>query len=701
MQITLPLMTLVLAIGLRSCPGFHLAGKEPSLRSYIEVQRLEADSISLLDCRDVSVEVTLHTTVPGFEDLGDYIHHQNVHLSSLSTGPITLKKISDTIYQATALPPSDYQLDYTLFIDSMFPIVTLRGQSLTLRESFTVGDPSHENLLKFHVKNASCDTCRDGTLFVEWLADEPEEFWWSTGEITPEIRGLVPGSYEIIVPRIGNVTCHFMRSVQVETNNELIVDATLDLTTCDPQRVTPSYSLVCDSLGMEGVTGGTIDFDLGKFQFAELDLDHIIQLDLGIRNWKGDSWQTIYRLGSSNNVLSEGNVVFPATSGALEVVSLRLPLIDFVTAGGFDIDLSFRLHVSDNMSIQSLAWKVLNDGAVNLRVKPSAWLQAGTICKQDSVFLGSIFEVSGGSTPYRYSWDLDGDSIFEVRLIDNPLLHITTDTTIRVGVELKDANGALAYSYQNLTISESTMVTLQIEDLDKSFRDTVIITQLNADPISIQSRPELPLSGSGLIAPNVFDPIEAGVGLHTLSVDAQNPCIEAAYLHIVVLDGFDPSWSPSRLVDSLHCGDTVFLKDLIIGDSGGIWWRNDTILDPPIIVADEALSDSIPLTYGIGLDSSNFQNGWLTLDCSVTSTSSAAVLNIHWYPNPAKESLNLSCQGHQNYQLTVHSLDGLCQGLYENLSCNASIDVSGLKSGIYLLHFFSSEINTVHRLVKL
>lgn len=75
-----------------------------------------------------------------------------------------------------------------------------------------------------------------------------------------------------------------------------------------------------------------------------------------------------------------------------------------------------------------------------------------------------------------------------------------------------------------------------------------------------------------------------------------------------------------------------------------------------------------------------------------------ADFQLNYWPNPAKDELNLSCEQLSNFLAEVYNLNGTRIGIFENAGNNLKIDFSGLPEGIYLVRIpsINKSIRIVH-----
>ncbi len=692
---------LFLGIIIPGCPPFFQGDMEtPALESQVEIQRLTATSeFDLIDCRQMNLEFQIKTQITGVADLNVHLQHDAILYHSSGTRSI-LEKVSDTRFIAENIAPGLYFFDYTIRLSDDFRIAALRGATIESRETLRVENPEKRVPVQFEVQNASCPNCADGSIRVigsNLFILSPH---WSTGDTSTYLDSLLPGHYQATFDLPGLQTCALERTLEVTVNAPVIMEESHRLTQCDSSIAMANYPLHCDSIGMSGQKDGIIDFNLGKVQFAELSLDAFIRLEIELANRGPDDWKTIYRLASSSQVLSEGQLNLPKNELGFDHIAFELPLRDFVLASGFDIDLSLRVFMRDSFFIRSLAWSIFEPPSDSLQIHGTGPnVPIIPLCDLDSIDLGAYYQVSGGSTPYQYSWDLNSDSIYGDLEGHQVKVHIDSPGLFHPSLEVTDATGRSARLERSFNVRSGQSYNLRAVINNLATEDTVVHLCIDDKPlILLPEPPSSHIQGSG-ISNNLFRPNEAGVGTHTLSVGQAAPCSEVAYLHVVVHPGFNSAWD---FPDSLFCNDTLDLTQLIKGDSGGLWFINQKLIDTPQIPLREYRNDTLKLSYGFGFGHcAQYLSQAVFVDCIPTISKAPAQVFMSIYPNPAHQSINIQ---HHNFEsnslIIIRDTKGQIVHSEKIFSRKKiTIDVQGMSPGIY---FLSTEKNgQIHQAEKL
>jgi hypothetical protein len=77
-------------------------------------------------------------------------------------------------------------------------------------------------------------------------------------------------------------------------------------------------------------------------------------------------------------------------------------------------------------------------------------------------------------------------------------------------------------------------------------------------------------------------------------------------------------------------------------------------------------------------------------------------LNLNLYPNPASGTLNISTSNDlaNNGSILIYDMQGRKLMEAGNLRSNASIDISGLPQGMYMLKYSSGQTSSVKTFIK-
>lgn len=101
-------------------------------------------------------------------------------------------------------------------------------------------------------------------------------------------------------------------------------------------------------------------------------------------------------------------------------------------------------------------------------------------------------------------------------------------------------------------------------------------------------------------------------------------------------------------------------------------------------------------SYIVRTDSSG--NTPFTINVNFVNENKESVLI---FPSVSAGLFHINCNTENNYSISVINQLGICIQQIDNIDCEGSIDLSSLKSGIYLVNFISKNNLSVKRIVKL
>jgi hypothetical protein len=97
---------------------------------------------------------------------------------------------------------------------------------------------------------------------------------------------------------------------------------------------------------------------------------------------------------------------------------------------------------------------------------------------------------------------------------------------------------------------------------------------------------------------------------------------------------------------------------------------------------------------------SSLKNSNVTVNCTGIVNSEFVELNklFSFYPNPAKNSITIE-SSEINYRLSLFDMLGNEVRTWKNLNNSTQIDISNLKSGVYLIKFNSETTHITKRII--
>ncbi|KAB2814504.1 PKD domain-containing protein [Phaeocystidibacter luteus] len=216
---------------------------------------------------------------------------------------------------------------------------------------------------------------------------------------------------------------------------------------------------------------------------------------------------------------------------------------------------TYQVTVTDSLGCTS-------DTTVTVTVNPEIIVDAGpdiTVCARDSIdLLGTI---SGGTPPYSFYWSPGGILNDSTRL-DPTVAGLFGDTTFVLFVT--DSLGCTSSD----TIDVSVYQPILYVDAGP---DTIYCNTNVVETLQGYSPPGGTWTGTGVVAPDGFNPSVAGTGTHQLiySFTDVNGCYDEDTVLITVIDPVPPVAGPDTIVciDS----DTIPLSGVPVG---GVWTTN-------------------------------------------------------------------------------------------------------------------------------
>jgi|GEM_PF-6002260 len=208
---------------------------------------------------------------------------------------------------------------------------------------------------------------------------------------------------------------------------------------------------------------------------------------------------------------------------------------------------------------------------------PSDSLRKFSVCVDDTVFLMQDLRVTGGSTPYQYAWDLDGDGAFDDSdRLDHPAsFHVSGEVQPRLRVR-DDIGQELIVDFEvNVFARDTARYDVPIFNLfDETLQFLSVCVEDQPFEIVLQNEDLVIESDSALSTDNIFDPTQNGTGTYPIFITG-DACTEAA---VLIIDVSNPPEIGLATPDPLFlCASTYVLDDLLLEDAQGFWLIDDTI----------------------------------------------------------------------------------------------------------------------------
>ncbi len=241
------------------------------------------------------------------------------------------------------------------------------------------------------------------------------------------------------------------------------------------------------------------------------------------------------------------------------------------------------------------------------------------ICQGETLYPGGLLNISGGSTPYEFEWDLDGqgsynDSDEAFPAVDNLPIGTTT-----ISARITDADGDRIIVDLDVNVIASSHIELSIPELQS---DPFGIYQIcnDATPVAISANIAIDILGDG-VSGNMFDPSSLAPGyyvIYTLGTD----CTSNDQLFVEVTEFEDNYISQSSFT---RCGEILNLNQYLNSTEASISWSGSTF------VSEEGIIDlRADLPSSLSLDMTEELHG-----CSQTQTFSIQFTdsaNTGWSP---------------------------------------------------------------------
>jgi hypothetical protein len=197
-------------------------------------------------------------------------------------------------------------------------------------------------------------------------------------------------------------------------------------------------------------------------------------------------------------------------------------------------------------------------------------------CTRDELFLSSGVTVSGGITPYQFSWDTDSDGIYDE--IDS-LTHVfsfETPVSYNISLKIEDQVGQQDTINYVIEVLEEENIQLSIPQLNIQDTSLIALNLCTQDaPINFVFDTSYVLEDTNnlidsnlILNPSLIDP-----GLYQISVSGSECTVPA----LVLVNIEEPvSVQLEAENDFFLCDGFLDLNTLLSGDTLGLWVINDT-----------------------------------------------------------------------------------------------------------------------------
>ncbi|RLD54448.1 MAG: hypothetical protein DRI97_11480, partial [Bacteroidetes bacterium] len=266
----------------------------------------------------------------------------------------------------------------------------------------------------------------------------------------------------------------------------------------------------------------------------------------------------------------------------------------------------------------------------------------------------------------------------------------------------------ITYTYMDaIGCTNDTTQTITVYDLPVVTFDAIPDVCLNDGPITLTEG--MPAGGtySGIgVANNVFDPMVAGIGTHTITYDYTdgNGCGNTADQTVTVTDYPHPSLGP----DSSACiGQTVILDATTAGGVSYEWYPGgETTATINVDSTGYGIGTHMFIAYVTdgngcrGADTVNVE----FYDCTGIGELTG-VENISLYPNPGQGSVSLRIDTEKPMTVNIKVYNNRGVIVFEEQSINVAnselvrMDLSAQPSGIYMVNVYNERGRWIEKLV--
>ncbi|MDB4439097.1 T9SS type A sorting domain-containing protein [bacterium] len=422
-------------------------------------------------------------------------------------------------------------------------------------------------------RNETCPGTNDAYIKLK-IACSPFEsdpkIHWSDGITTDfvdgfiERSGLTSGVYPFIAEKTFSSTqkCCFNSAVVVKSNycaNKILTE--------NFDNGIPSTWFVDSPTSLE-VINNTVNFINGTNIYIPFDVDlNNVSALFGNFNLQGSGVVQIIDQNfnplasiaidtSSEHGLLLNNL--PVNHGYFVIEGMSGSTLSNVCLTTFQNIIEYPSHFKESMDID-----------LNYKVVPQNY------CIGDTIYPYSGLTLTGGISPYEFTWALDSDMIFnDADSLDHPI-QFTTEGSHSIALLIEDFVGNRDTAEFIYNVFGTNPITLSADEIGILNTNNAIQTVcLDQVPFTINTVPAsavLSSTSSGLNT-NTFDPQVAGVGFHQILAEG-GPCAPGAILGINVIE-FQTSEIYAMPV-LYTCEQNIDLSLYVENVLNGVWMLED------------------------------------------------------------------------------------------------------------------------------